>query len=195
MIYKSKSFLLLNILFVFLWLKAYSQQYGKPLTFNDNENNLALQKLSTNDGASDFPSICRISENEGYAVWQAYQYDLNKDFLYYAYFKEDKWKQPIQVPSVEGDLFQPVCNVDIDGNLVVVWMAQVSKDWDFWSTSFDGERWTEPEQIFMREGNDLFAGRAGIKIITIYLFLNTKIINGVCQNKLQLFKRMTGCLI
>ncbi len=137
---------------------------GRQLPFNDGNIQVELAanpaKLSVSlngapGGEADFPSIARNARGTVSVAWQ--EFTGERDRIVVRNLVNGKWNEPEVFETRETeDVYRPSAVYDGSGNLIIVWPAQVDKNWDLYARRRSSSGWGAIERVTQNPGSDFY---------------------------------------
>ncbi|MEZ5356308.1 MAG: hypothetical protein R2762_27040 [Bryobacteraceae bacterium] len=115
---------------------------------------LEIMPVTTGVREDDHPAA---ASHEGviWTVWVSYHESEHSSLLFARRFAAGQWGAPEQVTVANGDYHKPAIAIDAGGEPRVVWPAQVSGNWDLYTSRRTASGWSAPERITTDPGPDL----------------------------------------
>jgi hypothetical protein len=115
----------------------------------------AASYLLRGPDADDYPSLLQAADG---SLWVAYQKYTNGigDQIFLRRLWGRTWSEPVAVTEAGGDYFRTAIAQDRNGNIWVVWAANVNANFDLYARSFDGKRWSVPRRLTTAANSDIF---------------------------------------
>ena len=108
--------------------------------------------ISNNEGNSSLPDIAIDSGDALHVVWQD-DTEGNFEIYYSASSDGETWSAPLNISNNEGYSGYPAVAIDGEDTLHVIWMdGTFSGNEVLYSTSSDGETWSDPLNISSMDG-------------------------------------------
>ena len=104
-------------------------------------------------GEADYPAVAADAGGRAAVVWQEFR--DGRDRLLTRELQGAKWAAPEAVETREtADILRPSAAYDGQGQLHVIWSAQVDGNWDLYERRKNGESWSAIERLTVAEGSD-----------------------------------------
>ncbi|NOX55602.1 MAG: hypothetical protein GXP27_14420, partial [Planctomycetes bacterium] len=100
----------------------------------------------------DYPSLAIDSRGHRWIAWIGYEDQTKRDHLWVLDLDDPKAKVEEIVTAREQ--LDPKLVIDSEGKLRLFWAAPEAGDWELWTATRDGGRWSAPQRLTQAEGTD-----------------------------------------